>query len=76
MVIRMRSTRSHTANRRSHDALKARRFVKCENCGTEKMGHAICKSCGFYKGKQMLNVVAKAEKKAKKAKAKRVEAGK
>lgn len=70
MVIRMRHTKSHTANRRSHHALKATNFAKCENCKALKMRHTVCKECGFYRGKKVLDKVAKIEKAQKKTKAK------
>jgi hypothetical protein len=39
-----------------------------------KAGHTVCKACGFYRGKKILDVVKVAEKKAKKEKAKAAEA--
>lgn len=71
MVIRMRHTKSHTANRRSHHALKNTNFDKCGNCGAAKMRHTACASCGMYRGKKVLDLVKKAEKKVKKTKAKK-----
>lgn len=70
MVIRMRHTKSHTANRRSHHALKSTNFAKCANCGVLKRRHIVCAGCGFYRGKKVLNLVKKVEKKQAKAKAK------
>lgn len=70
MVVRMRHTRAHTANRRSHHALKNINPSLCKDCGHPKLSHAICPNCGKYKGKVVVNVNAKAEKKAKKAKKK------
>ncbi len=70
MVVRMRHTKSHTANRRSHHALKSKSFVKCTNCTALKMAHTVCKACGFYNGKKVLDLVKKIEKKQAKAKAK------
>jgi large subunit ribosomal protein L32 len=66
----MRHTRAHTANRRSHHALKSRVFGKCENCGLAKLPHTACMSCGSYRGKQIINKVKEIEKKQKKAKQK------
>ncbi len=69
MVVRMRHTKSHTKNRRSHHALVATNFAKCENCGELKKRHTVCSKCGYYRGKQVLDLVKKTEKKQKKAKA-------
>ncbi len=76
MVVRMRHTKSHTKNRRSHHALVKTSFAKCENCSALKKRHTVCKSCGTYRGMKVVDLVKKAEKKATKAKAKKVEAGK
>jgi large subunit ribosomal protein L32 len=66
----MRHTKSHSANRRSHHALKERGLVSCQSCGTSKENHKVCENCGKYKGRQVLDVFAKAEKKEKKRKEK------
>jgi large subunit ribosomal protein L32 len=73
MVIRMRHTKSHTKNRRSHHALKNVDLAKCPHCASLKRGHNVCLVCGFYKDKKVLDLVKKLEKKQKKAKAKEVE---
>ena len=70
MVVRMRHTKSHTANRRSHHALSATSFSKCQNCGESKRRHVVCSACGFYRGKKVLDLIKKIEKKQKRAKAK------
>jgi hypothetical protein len=36
----------------------------------------VCSACGFYRGLKVVDLVKKTEKKQKKAKAKKVEAGK
>ena len=59
MVIRMRHTRSHTANRRSHHALKTPTLVECQNCGAKRRPHHMCLDCGFYKGRMVVDMAAK-----------------
>lgn len=73
MVVRMRHTKSHTKNRRSHHALMTAGFVKCENCKLPKKQHTVCSSCGFYRGVKVLDLVKKMEKKQKKEKAKKAQ---
>jgi len=75
MVIRMRHTKSHTKNRRSHHALSSTSFTKCENCQVPKRRHTVCAACGFYRGKKIIDLVKKMEKKQKKEKAKKAEEG-
>ena len=59
MVIRMRHTRAHTANRRSHHALKAPTLAICSNCGAKHRPHHMCLECGFYKGRMVVDMAAK-----------------
>jgi len=68
MTVRMRHTRAHTANRRSHHSLKSVNFTLCDKCGTPKMPHRVCANCGTYKGKDVLDITKKILKKEKKAK--------
>lgn len=68
MVVRMRSTRSHTGNRRSHHALKARSLAVCKDCNSPKLKHAACMVCGKYNGKVIVNMEAELKKKTNKQK--------
>lgn len=63
MVVRMRHTRAHTANRRSHHALKAQKLATCE-CGAARVSHRACASCGRYRGRVVVDLAAKAQAKA------------
>jgi large subunit ribosomal protein L32 len=70
MTVRMRHTRSHTANRRSHHALKEPRLSACPDCKSPTKRHSACLSCGRYRGRVVIDMAAKIEKKQEKAKAK------
>lgn len=68
MVVRMRHTRAHTANRRSHHALKNKSLYNCEKCAKSKLPHTACLECGFYRGRVIMDKVKEVEKKQKKTK--------
>lgn len=64
MVNRMRATKGHSNNRRSHHALEEVRLSKCE-CGAYRRRHHACPECGKYRGNQVVDVVARAERDAR-----------
>ena len=68
MVVRMRSTKSHRNNRRSHFRVSAPRFSVCESCGKPRLSHSLCTQCGKYRGRVLIDVQAKIDKKLKKQK--------
>ena len=70
MVIRMRHTRAHTKNRRSHHGLEAPTLSTCTNCGAKHRPHHMCLDCGFYNGRQVMDLEAKKEKREARMKAK------
>ena len=51
-VPKKHKTRSGRDQRRSHHALKAVTFAKCQNCGGPTKPHYPCPNCGFYKGRK------------------------
>ena len=75
MTVRMRATRSHTGNRRSHHGLIAPRLSTCADCGEMHIRHHICNNCGKYRGRTIIDVALQIEKKEKKVKAKRAALG-
>jgi large subunit ribosomal protein L32 len=58
MVIRMRHTRAHTANRRSHHALSASAITTDKETGATHLRHRASRD-GIYKGKQAIKPVEK-----------------
>ncbi len=66
MTVRMRHTRAHTGNRRSHHSLKDAATTSCDYCKQPKLKHVVCTNCGRFKGVVVINMESK--KTAKKAK--------
>lgn len=55
---------------RSHHALQKTSYVKCEHCVQEKLSHIVCYNCGYYNGRQVIDVLAKLDKKQRRNKEK------
>lgn len=51
MTVRMRHTRGHTRNRRSHHALVANSIVTDKESGALRLPHRLDESTGMYRGK-------------------------
>ncbi len=67
-VPKQRSTKSKQGRRRSHLALKKQQMAKCKNCNEPVKPHEVCKNCGYYRGRQVVDVLAKLSKREKKEK--------
>ena len=66
MSIRMRHTRGHTNNRRSHHALTATKVVTDKESGNIRLPHHLDEATGMYRGKQIAPPrVARASKEGK-----------
>jgi large subunit ribosomal protein L32 len=70
MSVRMRHTPSHTRNRRSHHALSTVRLSTCGKCKSKHVRHTLCENCGTYRGREYKDILAKLNKKERKAKEK------
>jgi len=42
--------------RRSHHAIADVTLAKCSNCGELHKYHNACPACGYYRGRQVINV--------------------
>lgn len=67
MTVRMRHTRGHTNNRRSHHALAKPALTKDEN-GNPRLRHRVSPTTGTYRGRQVISKTSKLEKRATKSK--------
>ena len=72
MVPTQKTSRHRTGNRRSHHALKAKTLAKCSKCNQPVLPHRACLNCGYYHGKEVINVLAKLEKKERKIREKEI----
>ena len=71
-VPKKHTTKSHRDKKRMHIFLKAVNLITCSHCGKPVPRHVVCKNCGYYKGKEVLNVLGKLEKKERKAREKEI----
>lgn len=44
-------SKSRRRKRRTHFKLHAPTMAICPNCGEMTLSHTVCKKCGYYKGK-------------------------
>lgn len=56
MVNRMRHTRGHTRNRRSHHALTSPRLSRDSQTGSFHLRHRVDMTTGMYRGRKVLEV--------------------
>ena len=68
MVVRMRSTKAHRNNRRSHDSLSFLAVTFDKNSNVPHLRHRASLQTGQYKGRTVIDLQAKLTKKAKKVK--------
>jgi len=67
-VPKQRKTKSRVKQRRMHQYIETKNLVKCKKCEKPTLPHTVCKSCGFYKGQEVINVLKKTDKKEQKRK--------
>jgi large subunit ribosomal protein L32 len=42
--------------RRAHDALKITHLSQCSNCGEMRPPHIVCPKCGYYQGREVIQI--------------------
>jgi len=65
-VPKQRKTKGRRNQRRLHIFLKAPTLSKCSKCGHFVLPHTVCQNCGYYKGKEVIDVLKKLTKKERK----------
>ena len=71
-VPKQRHNTARRDRRRGNIFIKSPVLIKCAKCGKPVVPHTVCGFCGFYKGKEFINVMAKLEKKEQKTRAKEI----
>ncbi len=51
-----KTSKSRKNKRRAHHSIEEPTLAECSNCGAYHEYHRVCKECGFYRGRQVLNV--------------------
>jgi large subunit ribosomal protein L32 len=49
-------SKARTARHRSNWKLSVPGLVECPQCHTKKLAHKVCKTCGYYKGREVVKV--------------------
>ena len=70
MVVRMKHTKGKRNRVRSHHAIRHAALAACDRCGQSRPPHTLCQNCGYYAGRQVIDVLAKLDKKERKKKEK------
>jgi len=78
IVPKRRTSKTRKRKRRTHYKLEVPGMTLCPNCGEMKLSHNVCKVCGYYGGKQVINKAEsieepQVEEKPKKRRRKKVE---
>jgi large subunit ribosomal protein L32 len=53
-------SKSRGGMRRAHKALKAPFIGTCPRCSEKKLPHIVCPSCGYYRGRKVIEIKTKA----------------
>jgi large subunit ribosomal protein L32 len=49
-----RTSKTAKRKRRTHFKISVPGMVVCPNCGEMKLSHRVCKECGYYNGKAVV----------------------
>ena len=60
-VPKTKVSRHRRGNRRQHQRLDAPSLVTCPQCNKRMRSHYMCKNCGSYRGRQVIEQSSAAE---------------
>jgi large subunit ribosomal protein L32 len=69
---KQRHTKSRRNKRRMHLFIEEPSLSVCPKCKKPILPHTACQNCGFYKGKEVIDVMKKMTKREKKQKEKEI----
>ncbi len=55
-VPKRRQYKARSRKRRANWKISAPTVVACSNCHEPKLAHHVCQSCGYYKGRKIIEV--------------------
>lgn len=71
-VPKQHRSKSRQGQRRMHIHLKKPTLTLCPKCSKPVLPHTLCKNCGFYKGREVIDVLKDLSKKERKKKEKEI----
>ncbi|MBP5551427.1 MAG: 50S ribosomal protein L32 [Bacilli bacterium] len=54
-----RISKTRKRKRRTHYKIEVPGMTLCPNCGEMKLAHTVCKACGYYDGRKVLEIKTK-----------------
>jgi|SRR3989338_7498150 len=73
-VPKQHRSKSRQGQRRMHIHIGSPTTVICSKCGQAVLAYTMCQNCGYYKEREMVNVLAKLDKKEKKKREREMQA--
>ncbi len=58
-----RHSKARSRKRRTHYKLPGANLVSCPQCKQPKLPHRVCGVCGYYNGRQVIEIKVKEKKK-------------